>query len=92
VLHHYQLVVDRYLLTTRGKQSFRAFIPQEALPGVINVEEIAPRTENTGGQTNQQRHVLVTTELARIDLWLDGDQRVERIAIAEASLEAIRKK
>lgn len=34
VFHHYQLVVYRYRGTSGGKQTFQAFVPQEALPGL----------------------------------------------------------
>lgn len=92
VLHHYQLMVDRYRLTGGGKQTFRAFIPQEALPGVVTVEDLGQEAANIDGAPFNLGHLVVTSELARIDLWVDGQQRLQRVSIPSAQFEAIRKK
>jgi len=92
VVHHYQLVISRYRLTAGGKQTFQAFIPQEALPGVLNVEEVGTEPTTLEGSTVKLRHLVVTTELARIHLWTDDQHRLQRMSIPEAQLEAIRKK
>jgi hypothetical protein len=92
VIHHYQLIVDRYRMAGGGKQTFHAFIPQEALPGTVTIEDAGPSAPNVEGGAANQRHLVVTTELAHIDLWVDAQQRLQRISIPEAQLEAIRKK
>jgi hypothetical protein len=92
VVHHYQLVVDRYRQTPGGKQTFRAFIPQEALPGDLSIEETGTEPVTVGGATVNLDHLVVTTENFRIDLWVDEQQRLQRISIPEAQLEAVRKK
>lgn len=91
VIHHYQLVIDRYQQTKGGAQSFRAFIPQEALPGVVNVEEAGTETVKIGERSETLRHLVVTTELARIDLWADARQRLQRLLIPALQFEAVRK-
>lgn len=92
VVHHYQLVVARYQLTPGGKQTFQAFIPQEALPGVLNVEDVGMEAVTVQGSPIRLRHLVVTTENARINLWVDDQQRLQRVSIPEAQLEAIRTK
>jgi hypothetical protein len=92
VIHHYQLVVDRYRQTAGGKQTLHAFIPQEALPGVLSVEETGTETATVQGSPLDLHHLVVTTENSRIDLWVDGQQHLQRISIPEAQLEAVRKK
>lgn len=92
VVHHYQLVVDRYQLTPGGKQTFQAFIPQEALPGMLNVEDAGMEAVTVQGSAVRLRHLVVTTENARINLWIDDQQRLQRVSIPEARLEALRKK
>jgi hypothetical protein len=87
VVHHYQLAVNRYHLTPGGKQTFQAFIPQEAAPGVLTFEDAG--TESIGGAT--LHHLVVSTELARIELWVDQQQRLQRILIPEIQFEAVRK-
>jgi hypothetical protein len=91
VLHHYQLVVDRYRLTSGGRQTFHAFIPQEALPGTLTVEDLGRETVDLNGTAATLDHLVVATEMAKINLWIDGQQRLQRITVPEAQLEADRK-
>jgi hypothetical protein len=92
VIHHFQLVVDRYYRTAGGKQTFKAFVPQEGLPGELQVEEVGKEPVTIGGQNLTLRHLMVTSDLAHIDLWIDEHQHLERLAIPEKQFEAIRSK
>jgi hypothetical protein len=91
VIHHYQLVVERYRQTQGGKRTFHAFIPQEALPGALNVEDAGEEQAEVGGEKRNLKHLVITTDLARIDLWTDSQDRVERVSIPVAAIEAVRK-
>jgi hypothetical protein len=42
--------------------------------------------------TANLRHLLVTTDVTHIDLWVDDQQHIERVSVPEAQLEAIRKR
>lgn len=92
VLHHYQLVVYLYRRTSGGKQTFQAFVPQEALPGTLTVEELGPESIAINGRTEDLRHLVLQTELARIDLWVDDQQHLQRISVPTVQLEAERRK
>jgi hypothetical protein len=92
VLHHYQLVIARYEQTARGKQEFHAFIPQEALPGVIFVEEMGTEPLTVDGAAMTLRHLVLTTELARIDLWADSQSHLQVVGVPGAEYQAYRKK
>jgi hypothetical protein len=92
VIHHYQLAVARYDQTTGGKQTFHAFIPQEALPGVITVEQTGSGPVSVEGTTLNLRHLILTTELARIDLWVDDQAHLQVVSVPEAQFQAVRKK
>jgi len=92
VVHHYQLVVDRYDQAAGGKQTFQAFIPQEALPGVITVEEAGTGPVTAEGVTLTLRHLVLTTDLAHVDLWVDGQVRLQVVSVPEAQFQAIRKR
>jgi hypothetical protein len=92
VIHHYQLLVDRYASTAGGKQTFNAFVPQEALPGVITVEPLGPEPVTVEGTTVSLRHLILSTELARIDLWVDDQSRLQMVSVPEAQFQAVRKK
>ncbi len=92
VVHHYQLLVDRYQATPGGTQTFKAYIPQEALPGEVNIIDAGAETVDVGGQKGTLQHLVVSTDLARIDLWVDKQQRLQRMSIPATRLEAARKK
>jgi len=91
VVHHYQLVVDRYGLTAGGKQTFNAFIPQEALPGIISVEETGTEPTTVNGSTVNLHHLVITTELAHVNLWVDEQRHLQRVSIPESQFEAVRR-
>ncbi len=92
VIHHYQLVVDRYRLTPGGEQTFKAFIPQEALPGTLRIHETGVEPVEIQGRSETLRHLVVSTDLAQIDLWVDDQQHLQRVLIPASQLEAVRKK
>jgi hypothetical protein len=92
VVHHYQLAVYRYRRTAGGKQTFQVFVPQEAMPGPLEVEETGQESVEINARLETLRHLVVSAELARIDLWVDDQQRLQRVSIPAAQLEAVRKK
>ena len=92
VVHHYQLIVARYQAMGGGKQSLRVFVPQEALPGLLTVEDMGNAATAIDGATANLQHLLITTDVTHIDLWVDGQQRIERFSVPQAQLEAIRKR
>jgi len=92
VVHHYQLIIARYETMGGGKQTFRVFVPQEALPSLLTVEDMGNATTAIGGVTANLRHLVITTDVTHIDLWVDDQQHIERVSVPEAQLEAIRKR
>jgi hypothetical protein len=92
VVHHYQLAVYRYRRTAGGKQTFQVFVPQEAMPGPLEVQETGQESVEINARLETLRHLVVSAELARIDLWVDDQQRLQRVSIPAAQLEAVRKK
>lgn len=92
VIHHYQIAVYRYRRAGGGKQSFRAFIPQEALPGALEIDDAGPDRTDVGGRELLLEHLTVTTDNARVDLWIDDKDRLQKIAIPAGQLEVYRKK
>jgi hypothetical protein len=91
VVHHYQLLAARFRAGGGGKQSFSAFIPQEALPGALTVEDAGEEDIAINGRQVKLAHLVVTTELARIELWVDGRSQLQRMSVPAAQFEAVRK-
>jgi hypothetical protein len=90
VFIHYEILLDRYLATSHGKQEFPAFIPQQATPGLLTVKEGGTQTKLVHGQNVKLRHFEVKSDLATIDLWTDDQNHLEVLALPQASLEVIR--
>jgi hypothetical protein len=92
VIHHYQLITARYQALGGGKQTFRVFVPQEALPSLLTVEDMGNNASSTDGVAAKLRHLLITTDVTHIDLWVDEQQHLERVSVPAAQLEALRKR
>jgi hypothetical protein len=92
VINHYQLLVDRFAQKSDKQQTFNAYTPQEAVPGVLDVQDIGSEEVDVAGKKEMMRHLVVSTELARVDLWVDAQHHLQRILIPAIQLEGIRTK
>ena len=91
-IHQYQLAVARYDPAAGGMQTLHAFIPQEALPGVITLSFMGPEPVNVAGETMTLRHFLLATELTQINLWVDDHGHLQAVSAPDAQFQAVRKK
>ncbi len=92
VLDQYEILVAIYDRTSGGPQTFNAFIPQEALPGRVQVVARGNEQVRIGGESESLRHFVVTTDLARIDLWTDPQGHLERVSVPAMRFNAVRQK
>ena len=92
VVHHFQLLAALYQAMGGGKQTFHVFVPQEALPSLLAVEDLGDSTGTPAGVNAHLRHLRITTDVTQIDLWVDDQQHIERVSVPSAQLEAIRKR
>jgi hypothetical protein len=92
IIHHYQLAVAHYDQAKSGTQAFRAFIPQEALPGVITLNSAGSEPVTVDGEKRTLRRFLLTTELAQISLWVDAQGHLQLVSAPDAQYQAMRKK
>jgi hypothetical protein len=92
VVHHYQLAIARYDPAKGGTQAFRAFIPQEATPGVITLNFVGAESATVEGDKRTLRRFLLTTELAQISLWADDQGHLQLVSAPDAQFQAMRKK
>jgi hypothetical protein len=92
VVHHYQLIAARFQAMGGGKQTFHIFVPQEALPSLLTIEDAGNAPITTDGVAVGLRHLVITTDVTRIDLLVDEQQHVERVSVPSVQLDAVRKK
>lgn len=90
VIVHYQVLLDRFAAAGGGKQIFQAFIPQSALPGSLTIQDAGTQTTTLGGIERQLRHVVVLSDNAQIDLWMDDANRLQRLYWSAPQIEAVR--
>lgn len=90
--HHFQLIAQKYVRSGSGKQTLPAFVPQQALPGTLVVQDAGADSVEAGGQQRTLRHLVFSTELKQIEVWVDERGRVERIYNSDAQLDAVRKR
>lgn len=91
VIHDYELLLDRYSLSKERKQTFSGYIPQEAVPGLLTVEDVGPENFRVHGSRTTLEHYVLTTDNARLDLWADKHYRLQRLYDASKAMEALRK-
>jgi len=91
IFHQYELLVRRYLASPGGIQAFNGFIPQEALPGGLAVADAGTAETKGRGKKKNLRHLIVTTNTLRVDLWVDNLGRLDRLLSPSAELEVVRK-
>jgi hypothetical protein len=91
VIHHFQLIVARAQALGGGKQTLRVFVPQEALPSLLTVEDLGIASTQDGSTPSGLRHLLITTDVTHVDLWVDDKLHVQRVSVPAAQLEALRK-
>jgi hypothetical protein len=89
VIHHFQLIVARFEAMGGGKQTLPVFVPQEALPSVLTIEEMKNGEEPADAHLRQ---LVITTDVTQLALWIDDEQHLQRVVLPAAQLEALRKK
>lgn len=91
-VYQYELAVLRYDHASGGTQTFRALIPQEAIPGAVTMQSTGIEKVQVGGKQESCRHLVITTDLARIDLWVNSEDQLEKMEIAASGLVAVRRR
>jgi len=92
VIHHFELIVARLQEMGGGKQTLRVFVPQEALPSLMTVEDLGVAGTADDSAPSGLRHFVITTDVTHVDLWVDDQLHVQRVSVPTAQLEASRKK
>ena len=91
VFHHYIIVARLFDFRTDKSQSIEVVIPQELDGGILKVREIGLERVSTGGKKRDLHHLRVDSGLLQIDLWVDDQQTLYKIALPAKKIEVIRK-
>ncbi len=80
--HHYTFLVRQYDFVKGGRQHMSVLVPQEASPGMVNVEYL--------GQDQSLRKLVARTDELEIHIWADDAGRIMKIQVPAAKVEVIR--
>lgn len=84
--HHYAILARLYDWKAKGAQTFPVLIPQDLTPGTITVE-LAGTNEVEGVKVDV---LLVRSADLQIELYVDADRRLVRLAVPDSKAEVIR--
>jgi hypothetical protein len=82
--HHYTFLLRQYTRSQGGEQAFNVFIPQEALPGTVNLTYVSK-----AGKDDELWKV--TTDELELEIEAREDGAIQKITIPSAGVEVVRK-
>jgi hypothetical protein len=90
VFHHFIFVARLYDLHKGGTQTIEVVIPQELDGGKLKVSEVGLERLSIRGKKMELHHLDVDSGIMRIDLWIDDQQILYKIALPAKKIEVIR--
>ena len=90
VFHHFIFIARLFNLRSGGAQSIEAVIPQELDGGKLKVSEVGLERMSIHGKKMNLHHLNADSGLLLIDLWIDDQQIVYKIALPAKNIEVIR--
>ncbi|MDM7995557.1 MAG: hypothetical protein QUT30_07735 [Acidobacteriota bacterium] len=91
VFHHFIFVARLFDFSANKGQSIEAVIPQELDGGILKVSEIGIEIIQIGGKRRDLRHLRADSGVLQIDLWVDDQRTLYKIAVPSKRIEVIRK-
>jgi hypothetical protein len=91
VFHHFIFIARRFDLDAKEKaQSFEVIVPQEMDNGVLRVSRVGMDKIPVQGKKRNLHHLRVDSGLLLIDLWVDDQHILYKIALPGKQIEVIR--
>jgi hypothetical protein len=88
--HHFALLLHLYDLERGMAQPLNVFIPQEALPGIVNLQFLSREPAPSGRSSVSLNHFQAVTDELEIEIWATPEGAIQRISIPHANLEVVR--
>jgi hypothetical protein len=90
VFHHFIFVARLFDMRAGGTQSIEVVIPQELDGGKLKVSEIGLEMVPIRGKKMTLHHLNADSGMLRIDLWIDDQRILYKIALPAKKIEVIR--
>jgi hypothetical protein len=90
VFHHFTFIARLFDFSTDAPQSINVVIPQELDSGVLKVTMVGTEEVSVHGKKRKLNHLKVDSGQLLIDLWVDGQRILYKIALPSKGIEVIR--
>jgi hypothetical protein len=91
IFHHFIFLARRFDFNSKEKtQRFEVLIPQESDSGVVKVRDLGRDTVLVNGKKQDAHHLEVDSGAKLIELWVDRDQKLQKLAVPAIKLEVLR--
>jgi len=92
VFHHFVFLARLFDFNSREKyQSFEVVIPQELDNGIVKISDAGKEKVSVRGKGKELQHLKLDSGVLQIELWVDGQKIVHRIAVPSKGIEVLRK-
>jgi hypothetical protein len=90
VFHHFIFIARLFDFSSNRPQSIEVVIPQELDNGLIKVSEVGVEKISVSGKKKNLHHLRADSGLLVIDLWVDDQRILYKIALPAKGIEVIR--
>jgi hypothetical protein len=90
VFHHFIFVARLFDFNSEGSQSIEAVIPQELDDGILKIKGTGLERISVGGKKRDLHHLRIDSGFLQIDLWMDDERILHKIALPAKKIEVIR--
>jgi hypothetical protein len=91
VFHHFIFIARSFDLNSKEKsQSMEVVIPQEFENGLLQVSNLGSEKLSVSGKNREVHHLRADTGLVQIDLWVDDNRVLCKIALPAKRIEVVR--
>jgi hypothetical protein len=91
VFHHFIFIARLYDFSSKEQsQSMEVVIPQELENGLLKISNWGSETTDMRGKKRELHHLKVDSGSVQIDLWVDDQHVLYKIALPARSIEVIR--
>ncbi len=90
VFHHFVFIGRLFDFTAAKTQSLEVVIPQEMSNGVLKINEVGKDEISVRGKKRDLHHLRADSGALLIDLWVDDQRILYKIAVPSKQIEVIR--
>ncbi len=91
IFHHFIFLTRLFDYgSTEKSQKFEVAIPQEPDSGFLNISQLSPESIKVGNKKLLANHLRADSGTLVVDLWVDSQRLLQKIAVKSKNLEVIR--